>query len=110
MKQMIAYCGLDCEKCDAYISTVNNDLALREATAKKWSELNQTTILPEQLLCEGCRAAGAKFVFCDQLCEIRQCAMKKGFETCGSCPDLDTCPTVGEITGTNPDALERLKG
>ncbi|MEG1806496.1 MAG: DUF3795 domain-containing protein, partial [Clostridia bacterium] len=29
MKKMIAYCGLDCEKCDAYIATINNDDALR---------------------------------------------------------------------------------
>ena len=39
MKQLIAYCGLDCEKCDAYIATQNNDQALREKTARpsEWS-------------------------------------------------------------------------
>lgn len=31
---MIAYCGLDCEKCDAFIATKNNDNLLREKTAK----------------------------------------------------------------------------
>ena len=30
MKDMIAYCGLDCEKCDAYLATINNDQDLRE--------------------------------------------------------------------------------
>ena len=30
MKKMIAYCGLDCEKCDAYLATIHNVLALRE--------------------------------------------------------------------------------
>ena len=40
MRKMIAYCGLDCEKCDAYIATVRDDQALREKTAKAWSELN----------------------------------------------------------------------
>ena len=34
MKKMTGYCGLDCEKCDAYIATVNDDQALREKTAK----------------------------------------------------------------------------
>ena len=24
---LIAYCGLDCEKCDAYLATVHNDAA-----------------------------------------------------------------------------------
>ena len=40
MREMIGYCGLDCEKCDAYIATVNDDQALREKTAKLWAELN----------------------------------------------------------------------
>ena len=34
MKQLIGYCGIDCEKCDAYIATKNNDQSLREKTAK----------------------------------------------------------------------------
>ena len=28
MKDMIGYCGLDCEKCDAYLATVNDDQAI----------------------------------------------------------------------------------
>ena len=32
MKNMIGYCGLDCEKCDAYLATINDDQALRERT------------------------------------------------------------------------------
>ena len=110
MKTMIAYCGLDCEKCDAYLATIHDDQALREKTAKLWSEWNRVEILPEHICCEGCRANGVKFVYCDQLCEIRKCAMKKGFETCGDCPDMEGCPTVAMIHGTNPAARETLKG
>ena len=44
MNDMIAYCGLNCEKCDAFIATQNNDNALREKTAKLWSELNNVLI------------------------------------------------------------------
>ena len=87
MKNHIAVCGLDCEKCDAYIATKNNDQALREKTAKLWSEMNHTNILPEQINCEGCRMNGRKTVFCDHLCQIRQCALSKGLETCGACPE-----------------------
>lgn len=47
MKAMIGYCGLDCEKCDAYLATINNDQALREKTAKLWAQLNNAPILPE---------------------------------------------------------------
>ena len=34
MNRRIVFCGLDCEKCDAYIATKNDDQALREKTAK----------------------------------------------------------------------------
>ena len=44
MNKYIAYCGLDCEKCEARIATVNNDDSLREKVAKEWSELNKVTI------------------------------------------------------------------
>ena len=47
MKTMIAFCGLDCEQCDAYLATVRDDRALREKTAKLWSELNHVEILPD---------------------------------------------------------------
>ena len=44
MKKMIAYCGLDCEKCDAYIATINDNQELRKKTAKLWAELNLSLI------------------------------------------------------------------
>ena len=45
MKRHIAICVLDCEKCDANIATKNDGQALREKTAKLWSELNNAPIL-----------------------------------------------------------------
>ena len=110
MRDMIAYCGLDCEKCDAYLATLHNDQALREKTAKKWSEWNQVTILPAQINCEGCRTEGVKTEYCSRLCPIRRCAIAKGFPTCGSCPGMDTCQTLSPITSNNPAALQNLKG
>lgn len=97
MRNMIAYCGLDCEKCDVYLATINDDQALREKTAKLWAELNNAPILPEHINCEGCRVDGIKTVYCDTLCSIRQCALKKGVTTYGGCPDLEKCQTVEKI-------------
>lgn len=110
MRNRIAYCGLDCEKCDAYIATINDDQALREKTAKLWADLNNAPILPEHINCQGCRAHGIKTVFCDSLCDIRQCALKKGMTTCGDCPDMEKCKNVGVIIANNTEALENLKG
>lgn len=30
--------------------------------------------------------------------------------TCGDCPDMEGCQTVGEIIADNPETLENLKG
>lgn len=112
MKQkniLIAYCGLDCEKCDAYRATKNNDQTLREKTAKIWSELNNAPILPEHINCEGCRVNGAKTIYCDSMCPIRQCAMKRDVETCGSCPEMETCETVGKVHQYNNEARNNLR-
>ena len=108
MNKMIAYCGLDCEKCDAYLATIRDDQALREKTAKAWAELNQAPILPEHINCLGCRADGVKTVFCDSLCQIRQCALNKGVETCGGCPEMERCGTVGQINAGAPEARDNL--
>ena len=110
MLNKIAYCGLNCEKCDAYLATVNDDQGLREKTALSWSELNNAPILPEHINCLGCRENGIKTVFCDCLCQIRQCALKKSVTTCGDCPDMDKCPTLAAIISNNPEARKNLKG
>jgi hypothetical protein len=110
MKDMIGFCGLDCEKCDAYLATIHDDQALREKTAKYWSEMNHVTILPEHINCEGCRVNGKKTYYCEKLCEIRQCAMNRGMTTCGDCFDRDSCQKLAMITDHCPEALENLKG
>lgn len=110
MKDLIACCGLDCEKCDARLATMTNDDALREKTAQLWSELNHVPISKEMINCMGCRMEGVKTPFCNGLCEIRKCAMQKGFATCGDCPDMDNCKTLEMVTANNRDALVNLKG
>ena len=110
MNTRIAYCGLNCETCDAYLATIHDDQALREKTAKLWADLNHAPILPEHINCRGCRADGTKTVFCEHLCAIRRCATEKGMPTCGDCPDMETCQTVGAILANNPEARKNLRG
>ena len=109
MKKYIAYCGLNCEACEARLATVNNDAALRQAVAKEWSELNSAEITPEMINCTGCRVPGVKTPYCDSLCPIRQCAMDRQVETCGSCPEMETCEKLGAITENNANARRRLE-
>lgn len=108
MGNNIAYCGLDCEKCDAYLATKNNDQALRERTARLWAELNNASILPEHINCEGCRADGVKTVYCESLCAVRRCAVGKGITTCGDCCEVRTCEKIAPIFGGNSEACRNL--
>lgn len=109
MKDFIAYCGLDCETCDARIATVNDDQAMREKVARLWSELNHVEITPDMIHCDGCRMDGAKTPYCESLCPIRQCALGKGVGTCGDCGEMESCPKVGMVIGNTPKALSNLK-
>ena len=109
MNEYIAYCGLNCEACEARIATVNHDDALRRRVAKEWSELNGVEITPEMINCTGCRIDGPKTPYCESLCPIRQCAMKKQIQTCGSCAEMGTCEKLAAITGNNPDAVKNLR-
>ena len=110
MKTFIAYCGLDCEACEARLATINDDDVLRVKVAKLWSELNSVEITPDMINCVGCRVDGVKTPYCESLCPIRQCALSRSCETCGSCGELESCEKVGMIIGNNEEALRNLKG
>ena len=108
MNRFIAYCGLDCETCEARLATVRDDDALREKTARLWSELNGVEITPEMINCAGCRMDGVKTPYCGSLCPIRQCALGKDVETCADCREKNACEKLGMITGNNEEARRRM--
>ena len=108
MKNYIAYCGLNCETCEARTATINNDDALREKVAELWSELNGAEITPEMINCVGCRIDGIKTPYCESLCPIRQCALERKVETCSTCVDVQTCEKVGMILANNEKARSNL--
>ena len=105
---MIAYCGLDCEKCDAKIATVNNDDSLREKTARLWTDMNGVEITKDMINCMGCRSDGVKTPFCDRLCEIRKCAISNTYNNCGECVKLADCEKMKMILSNNHEAYENL--
>ena len=109
MKQTIAYCGLDCESCEARLATVNNDATLRQKVAKEWSELNGVEITPEMIHCIGCRIPGVKTPYCESICPIRKCAREHNYTTCGNCGEMNRCEKLGRLAENNPDAIRNLK-
>jgi len=105
---MIAYCGLNCTECPAYIATIVNDEKLREKTAKLWTELYKHEIRPEQINCTGCKSEGKHFFFC-RICGIKKCAEEKGHDTCAYCPDFG-CEKIEALTQMDPNVKKALEG
>ena len=109
MEKLIASCGLDCATCDARIATIADDDELRAKTAEKWKvQHNAQNITFEMINCTGCRESGVKFDHCGK-CDIRNCAISKGFKTCAECNDLETCETIKNLHQFVPVALANLK-
>lgn len=106
--ELIGCCGLDCEKCDARIATLNNDDELRCKTAGLWSKLNSAEITPEMINCTGCRPDGVKTPFCSFVCPIRKCVNAKELATCADCKDVYECATLDTIRENNPDVMKNL--
>jgi hypothetical protein len=104
---MIAYCGLNCSKCEALIATREDDDAKREETARKWSKLYRTNIEADQINCQGCISNGPRFSHCD-VCDIRHCCSSKGVDNCASCGDY-ICDKLSAFIKLAPQAGEALE-
>ena len=108
MERIIACCGLNCATCDARIATMANDNELRKSTAEKWQKLyNSPEIAPESINCTGCTEPGVKLGHWSE-CQVRNCAIAKGYKTCSECKDLTICAIISPIHKFAPEALQNL--
>jgi len=105
---MKGYCGLDCDRCEAFIATQNNDDALRVKVAAEWAKSYHAPIKPEHINCTGCKSAGVKTYYCEHLCEIRKCATGKYFSTCADCSECP-CSLLSPVLAAAPQAKTNLE-
>ena len=107
MEKMIAYCGLDCAACNAFLAMKNNDQALREKTAREWSSAHNFAFTPDMINCTSCKGNGVQVGHCSQ-CEMRKCAMGKAVENCGACGEFKTCKTINDFMAQVPFVKDNL--
>jgi hypothetical protein len=110
MDKMIAYCGLFCTDCPAYIATQSGDRAALERVAAQWrEEYHVPDITVASVICDGCLGAtGRKCAHCFD-CDVRACAMGRGVANCAHCADYG-CEIIEGFLGFVPDARARLDG
>jgi hypothetical protein len=108
MSEMIAYCGLTCSECPAFIAYKIDDDDLRARTAETWSQEFGEPFKPEDINCVGClKASGVHIGHC-AVCEIRACGMQRGVENCAYCDDY-TCDKLAKFFAMVPDAQAKLE-
>ena len=108
---MIAYCGMDCKKCEGYRATEENNDILKAEVAEKWSQQYNADIKPEQINCSGCKSEGVKFFFTETTCPLRKCNIEKNTPHCAKCSQY-RCETLDKFISMAPsigDALEKLR-
>lgn len=78
----IAYCGLNCEACSFRRAALERDAAHLAGLPDGYAHAKATPIA-ELELCSGCKADRDP-----GNCEMKKCAMAKGYSTCADCPDM----------------------
>ena len=117
MEKIIAYCGLDCAKCDAYVATQSGDRAALERVAAKWREqFSAPEVTADSIICDGCPAGdnGNRVAYYCTVCAIRACAIERGHANCAHCADYvhkdAVCEKLKGFLEHSPEAKATLDG
>lgn len=111
MGKIIAFCGLDCSVCPAYMAYKTDDDELRTKTAEKWSKEYGADMKPEDIDCAGClETEGPHIGHCGE-CEIRKCGQIKGVANCAYCDEYacDKLIKFFEMVPTAKETLEQIR-
>lgn len=91
VEQLIAYCGIDCGKCPAFIGTQTNNHQLLADTAEEWIGSSQQGDI-DDIMCDGCTVNKRMHKFCSE-CAVRNCAIGRNLINCGWCDEYP-CATL----------------
>jgi hypothetical protein len=111
MEGMIAYCGLICTDCPAYVATQADDRQALETVAAEWrKQFSEPAITADTIICDGCLGGGRLSGYCST-CEIRACAVERLGPlppvNCAHCDDY-ACQKLDDFLGHVPDARALL--
>ena len=100
MERIVAYCGLVCNECPAYVATQANDQQALEQVVAQWrKEFNAPDMTVESIVCDGCLGTEVRHCgYCAE-CNIRACGMEHGVANCAYCDDYPCDKLAGFLQG-----------
>ena len=108
MDKMIAYCGLTCTECPAFLATQKDDDNERKKIAEQWSKEFDSEIKPEDINCDGCMSTSDRHIGHWDECEIRKCAQERNVKNCAYCDDY-ICDILKNSLDRDPNAKHNLE-
>jgi hypothetical protein len=107
MEEIIAYCGLKCSECPAFVATQNDDAEELKRVAEKWSKEYQSDFKTEDVICDGCLPGHTRYCSHCSKCEIRACGIVRGVANCAYCDEY-ACEKLEPFLQAVPAARSEL--
>jgi len=86
VEPIIAYCGLSCGDCPAYLATRAEDADMLDRVLVRWREaFDAPHLTVADILCDGCLPRDGRLCGYCRHCRIRPCAIGRGIANCGHC-------------------------
>ena len=108
MEKMIAYCGLVCTECPAFIATQEDDQEALKQVADQWSKQFNMSLVAEDCTCDGCLSSTGRHCSYCRECKIRACGTEKKVRNCAHCRDY-ACQKLETFFGFAPAAKATLE-
>jgi hypothetical protein len=106
MDKIIAFCGIVCTTCPAFIATKENNNEKRKEVAEAWSTL-EYPLKPKDINCDGCPTKNGSLISFVIDCTIRRCGIERRVDNCAHCVDYP-CQKLAPCHERSPEAKYTL--
>lgn len=106
MEPVLTRCGYRCDLCLAYRPNLESNPENRQILSDGWFTYFGFRIPPEEILCDGCLAEGARLV--DTACPVRPCVIERGLPNCAACGQY-ICAKLEERVVSREEVRQRMR-
>jgi hypothetical protein len=108
MAKMIAYCGMDCSECPAYVATQTKNEGMKKQVAEFMNQKLGAKYTAADINCDGCTTDKKLVPHC-RACEARTCGVGRKVANCAVCKDFECGKLTKLYTMIPPTARQNLQ-